>query len=132
MIRMLSLIAAALALSACYETKGDDSAFASVVWTVFEIDGAAPVNAGVPTLLFNGEGNVSGRGPCNSWGGSYDLRGDRIEITNIFSTKMACPGPIGEEEARFFAALDAVDRIKVAEGGLTLSEGSKARISGRK
>ncbi len=72
-----------------------------------------------------------GAGPAIPGAEATTLKGDRIEITNIFSTKMACPGPVGEEEARFFAALDAVDRIKVAEGTLVLSERGTARLSAR-
>jgi heat shock protein HslJ len=126
MIRILTAVAAFL-LSACDKSAPDESAFAGVLWHVSLIDGTAP--AGPATLLFDGKGNVSGRAPCNSWGANYELRGERLTLTNIFSTKMACDALADEE--RFFEALTASEKIAVADGALVLSEGGRSRIAAR-
>lgn len=134
MIRFLTIIAASLFLFACKTTGNapDTDVFVDVVWIVTEIDGAAPVKAGAPTLLFNNEGSVSGRGSCNSWGASYEAKGAAIDISNIFSTKMACMGAAGEEETKFFNALESVDEIAVEGGALLLSKDGTVRIRSRR
>lgn len=134
MIRSLTIIAASFLLLACKTTANepDSAAFADIVWIVTEIDGATPAKAGAPSLLFNNEGSVSGRGSCNSWGASYEADGAAIDISNIFSTKMACIGPAGEEEMKFFNALESVDTISVEGDGLLLSEGGSVRIRSRR
>jgi heat shock protein HslJ len=134
MIRPLTIVAASFLLLACKTTAGEPEAgeFSDIVWFVTAIDGAAPVKVGAPTLLFNNKGSVSGRGSCNSWGASYEVKGTKIDIRNIFSTKMACIGPAGEEEMKFFDALEAVDAIAVDGDALLLSEAGKVRIRTRR
>lgn len=128
MIRTLTIVAVAILLAGCYKTAVDESAFARVLWTVAEIDGAAP--AGKSTLLFDGDGNVSGRAACNSWGANYEFRGGRLKITNVFATRMACEDAATEQ--RFFDALQAADAIAVEDGALVLSAGKTVRISARR
>jgi heat shock protein HslJ len=126
MLRTLT-IAAALLLPACGKTAVDESDFARVLWTVSEIDGAAP--AGKATLLFDGNGNVSGRAPCNSWGANYEFRGKRLKIANIFATRMSCED--GATEQRFFDALANADALAVEDGALVLIDGKTVLMTAR-
>lgn len=128
MIRILMIAAAASAVGGCAD-KGAapaEDAVAQIVFAVAEIDGAAPASAS--TILFNGDGAVSGRGPCNSWGANYEIRGSSVDISNLFATKMACEPAIDAAETVFFDALGAVTRIETADGVLTLSDEKGARI----
>jgi heat shock protein HslJ len=54
---------------------------------------------------------VSGRGPCNVYGGALDLDGDDgIEITDVRSTQIACEPTVMEAERDYFDALESVTR----------------------
>lgn len=62
---------------------------------------------------------VSGNGGCNSMGGTYELRGDRITFSRVSSTMMACAGGMNTEQA-FFAALGRTNRWRVSGDMLEL------------
>lgn len=63
-------------------------------WKVIEINGTA-INSTMkrkPFLKFSEDNKVSGFAGCNGFGGNYTLKNtSAITISNIISTKMACP-----------------------------------------
>ncbi len=70
---------------------------------------------------------MRGSSGCNSFGASYRINGDEIEIREIESTLMACIEPEGAmgQEQRFVTLLSASERYRIAGGQLQLmgSEG---------
>src|SRR6185503_7817197 len=42
------------------------------------------------TLKFGSDGRVTGSGGCNTVGGSYQVQGDTLRFSQLFSTRRAC------------------------------------------
>jgi putative lipoprotein len=85
-------------------------------WVAEDIDGAGVIDNAQSTVQFSSDGRISGRGACNSYGGTVDLKGAQIIIGELLSTKMACPEAVMDQEARFMAALQATRTYRMEEG----------------
>ena len=68
------------------------------------------------TLTIDGDA-VSGRGPCNSYHGHFELDEHTVHITDLAMTKMACEPPTMRAEDEWVAALTAVDHAEVNDDG---------------
>jgi heat shock protein HslJ len=91
-------------------------------WRVEEIAGA-PVSGESPiTLKLDAGGGASGRGGCNSYGGSYALAGDALHFGPMAATRMACAPALMDQEQRYFDTLAKVERYAVADDGALLLE----------
>lgn len=65
------------------------------------------------TLAVDGD-RVSGRAPCNTYRGTFDLgAGDSVEIGDLAVTRMACEQATMDAEAEYLEALEAVDHVEV-------------------
>jgi heat shock protein HslJ len=74
-------------------------------WIATEI-GGQPVARGVETTFdLDIDGNVSGHGGCNRYGGTATAEGDTIRFGMMQSTRMACQAPETTQESRFHQAL---------------------------
>jgi heat shock protein HslJ len=71
-----------------------------------------PAKDGPFMLLEKVTGKVNGSGGCNSFFGSYTRSDDKIDISNIASTKKYCV-ELQELENAYFAALDAANRYSL-------------------
>lgn len=82
----------------------------------------APVTASVPvTLEFDATGQVGGNAGCNTFGGSYTVDGETIELGEIFSTLMACAEMnVMELEQRYLDALNTANRFAIESDQLTI------------
>lgn len=78
-----------------------------------------PNKAGVFTLIFNVDGNLSGKTDCNGFFGGYTFGSDGfIKFGPLGSTLMFCDG---SEEQVFTGAIGKVDRYSIdASGNLLL------------
>ena len=73
------------------------------------------------TLKFTSDGRVNGSGGCNSFGGNYNVQGDRITFARIFSTRRACvETEANRQESEYFAALGSANRFRLAARALTI------------
>jgi heat shock protein HslJ len=74
------------------------------------------------TLVFGTNGKISGFGGCNTYGGNYVQKRDRLTLSNLTFTERACL-PANDEESKFFEVLGKVDRFDVdtSKTQLTLS-----------
>jgi heat shock protein HslJ len=107
------------------------AAIAGSVWLAEEIAGAAVTGDMPITLRFDADGGASGRGGCNSYGGSYTLTGDALSFGPIAATRMACEPALMDQEQRYFDTLAKVTRYAVADDGallLTTGEGKEIRF----
>jgi len=94
--------------------------FGGTSWQLATINGekvAADVTA---TLQFGEDGQVSGSGGCNTYGGPYTVKGHQIDIGPLISTRMACPTAQTAVETVFLGGLEEVVSWKVGGGRLTL------------
>jgi len=93
-------------------------------WTLVQFDDGDPAPTERPITAVFGDGKVSGSGGCNRYSaGVTSPSAGALKVGPIAATKMACPGPVGGNEQRYFAALSKVDRYSLEEGGLVLSPG---------
>lgn len=85
-------------------------------------DAETPIIEGsTVTLEFNADNAVTGSGGCNFYGGSYEIDGETITMSEIISTMMACtPDALMTQETAYLNALSSVTRYAVASDVLTL------------
>jgi heat shock protein HslJ len=73
------------------------------------------------TLKFGEDGRASGSTGCNSYGGTYEVRGDRISFGRLISTKRACLDQnANQQEQQFLAALESANRFRLTSDRLTI------------
>jgi len=99
--------------------QADDAAENALegTWRLIEIDGA-PTAEGAESTLIVSPGEIGGNGGCNTYGGTLEVDDSNIDITNVFSTMMACDHL--QQEQAFFAALEAAQSYEIADGALLL------------
>jgi heat shock protein HslJ len=134
-----------LGIAACApsSTPGDETASAAGSvsqtsalvgprWRLVELEGQPSIAGGgarEPHLVFSRSDNVDrvgGATGCNSMGGTYEVEGDRIRFSELFSTKMACvEDDRMSQEARFLGALQLADRYAISGDTLTLVAGAE-------
>lgn len=73
------------------------------------------------TLKFGEDGRASGSTGCNSYGGTYQVRGDNISFGRLISTRRACLDQnANQQEQRFLAGLEAANRFRLSSNRLTI------------
>ncbi|WP_458315618.1 META domain-containing protein [Mycolicibacterium brisbanense] len=113
-------LAAALVLAGCSSTAGADSAaspegrtFVSVAVDGEQIPGGGPLTVG-----FDGD-RISTFAGCNHGSGTAELADGRI-VTQLASTMMACPPPLGDADAWVSKFFQAGPSWSLADDTLTL------------
>jgi heat shock protein HslJ len=108
-------------------------------WQLVQI-GATPAQreAGVHArparlVLRREDHRYDGSSGCNRIFGTYRLDGESLGLAPVASTKMACPGPLMQQERKLVAALEATTRYRAAGHVLQLFSGDKlvARFESR-
>ena len=99
-------------------------------WRLVEVQGQQVITTGVrePHLIFSRDSvdRVSGQTGCNHLGGRFSAEGERIQFSEMFSTRAACAQDEGNhQETRFFAALREADRYAIRGETLTLRAGER-------
>jgi heat shock protein HslJ len=110
-----------LVLAACAGTGGTTSdPLDGTSWRLTMLDGASLVPGTEITATFE-DGEVSGKA-CNIYGGQYQVSGDKLTITRVFWTEMACMDPQGimEQETAFFNLLTSAQSFKLTAGRLLI------------
>ena len=72
-----------------------------VGWTLPDF---VPIKGKLPVLIFKGN-QVSGNSGCNQFSGSVSVNGTSITFSNLSTTRMACDGPVMQQEQTFLKAL---------------------------
>ena len=66
-------------------------------------------------IAFKPDGKAIGHGGCNRFSGSYEeSEGGKLSLGPVAATRMACVGPGGAVEARFFEVLEKTDSVVAA------------------
>ena len=119
-IRIALLLPALAVLMAC-AMPGAPAATPNLVGTEWRLQalGETPALPQVEaTLAFPESGRVAGFSSCNRYFGTYTLVQDKIAFGQMGMTRMACIGAAGEQEARYMAALQKAQTLRV--DGVTL------------
>lgn len=73
------------------------------------------------TLRLGEDGRAGGSTGCNSYGGTYQVRGDTISFGRIVATRRACLDQnANEQEHRFLSALESASRFRLSSNRLTI------------
>ena len=103
------------------------SNFFGTQWKLTRIEGK-PVNSDRAFIRFDDEKNsAGGNGGCNVFGGDLEKNGNRIKISNVFSTKMFCENG-SDVENKFFVQLDRVNKYEIKNGKLFLMAKNKVLL----
>ena len=74
-------------------------------------------------------GQVSGSGGCNGYGGRYELSGNRLSIPEpLIHTEMSCGEDRDQQEREFFMALQSAESYLIVEKSLTINCGDKILV----
>lgn len=109
----------ALAAPALADGLAPAGNLADTKWTLVSIDGAA-TDPAVTTTLNVTDAGIGGNGGCNTYGGKLVYTADGIDISEVFSTMMACDG-LSQEQA-YFKALEAATGYTATSTTLTLTD----------
>ncbi len=75
-----------------------------------------------PTLNFGEDGRASGSTGCNSFSGTYTVRGDTISFGRMISTKRACLDQrANQQEQSYLAALEQARWFRLGSDRLTIN-----------
>jgi heat shock protein HslJ len=91
-------------------------------WRLSQLGDQAAVKDTSVTLVFAEEGQVTGSGGVNRFGGKCELKADgQITIQNIFATeKAALDENVMKQESQFFQLLAMSKRALLSEGNLVI------------
>jgi heat shock protein HslJ len=123
--RLLATLAVVtlLALAACSGTgPAVEDPLDGTSWVLVGYGLAAVLPGTEITATFE-DGQVGGSSGCNTYGGSYEVKGETISVTEIFMTEMACLDPEGvmEQEQTYLEYLSGVTTFRVSEGQLQMT-----------
>jgi heat shock protein HslJ len=119
-ILALFLIAVGLVLSSCAGTGSQQTDLNGTSWTLTQIQGKPVLADTRPDLSFD-NGQASGTGSCNGFGGDYTLSGNKLTFGPLMSTMMACmPQEVMDQEKAYFSALNSTASFRVEGDRLTL------------
>jgi heat shock protein HslJ len=96
-------------------------------WIVEDIDRAGIIDNSRASLNFGDDGHLYGRGSCNTYNARYTLTGEALTVQNPATTLMACAPSLMEQEGRFFAVLQGVQRFEIDPTGALILHGGPGR-----
>jgi heat shock protein HslJ len=98
-------------------------------WVVVAVGGTpVPEGGDPPTLVFDGDGRVSGSGGVNRLAGPYAVADGVLTAGPLMTTRMAGPPEWNDVEVRLLAALERP--MPVAADGDRLTLGDVALVRG--
>src|SRR5215213_7754295 len=113
--RCAALLTAAWALAGCGSMAAPGGPFpeglAGTAWRANTLAGQPVDDTMAVTLEFVGSDRIAGKAACNRYNGPLRVVDGRLQIGPLASTRMACPPPLMEAEARFLAALEGAQRF---------------------
>ncbi|RJQ42383.1 MAG: META domain-containing protein [Anaerolineaceae bacterium] len=99
-------------LSACGQISAKDP-LNKTAWSLSAIDETPSMKGTKVTVDFS-DGQISGSAGCNSYGGSYKIKGEKITISSLVMTMMACQDTgVMEQEQTFIQYLQDAQTFKV-------------------
>jgi len=89
-------------------------------WVLTALNGQPVMENSQASLSFT-DGQASGNGSCNSFGGEYTRDGSGLTFGALTTTLMACADPgVMDQETAYYAALSATTSFQLDGGMLTL------------
>ena len=119
------MLVLALLLSAC----AAPGAGLSGEWTLVSLNGQEPLAGSTLTAIFE-DGRVGGQAGCNSYGGPYSVSGQKLTISDLAQTLLACMEPAGlmEQESAFLQTLSQAASYSIAGDRLEIQNAAGETI----
>lgn len=131
----IALLAAGL-VAGCGSGISLDESIEGPVWRLEQLGGEAVAPTGDPqrdpqVQFDRRNGRVSGSGGCNRVTGTFERSGSSLRMSQLASTRVACPDPaLGVSESQFFAALQATTSYRMqGQSRLSLLDASGRTIA---
>lgn len=120
-------IALTFVLAACGDSGAND--LRGTAWELASLSGSGLLPGTSITIEFSDDG-VSGSAGCNHYWGSYQVSGNSLTMSDVFSTEMGCPEPLGilEQEGVYLAALNVGDSYQFAGDQLEIFDEVGKRV----
>ena len=99
----------------------DGPALEGTQWTLVALGGEPPLTGTAPSAEFSAD-QIRGSAGCNTYSGTYAVRGGEISISDVANTEMWCADPEGvmDQEQAFLAALRSAASYRLAGEQLEL------------
>jgi heat shock protein HslJ len=121
-------------LSFSREVPPEPLPLVGTTWTLTSIasgDAVTSVVSGTEiTVEFADDETVSGSAGCNRFSGTYTVAGDRLSLSPLAATKMACADYVMAQEGVFLDAMTEVASFAIEDAQLTVFDGSGAMLLG--
>ncbi len=130
---LYSLSILALMAAGCANTGAMSGAdpIVGTTWQLASLGATAPTGSEA-TITFGDDGRVYGTTGCNRYFGTYELAaGGALSLSQVGSTRMACPSSDMAQETQFLDALSRADRVEVDGGRLALVGGGDELLTFR-
>jgi putative lipoprotein len=125
MVRILMVVLVALIVVSCGQAP---SSLNNATWELVAVNGNVIEEPNMPILRF-GEGNIEGKGFCNSYSAEYQVNGDALTIAPIVATEMACEDVVFNIlEREYLTTLNGATRYSVDGDTLQLFDANGAVI----
>ncbi|GLS32369.1 putative lipoprotein [Mesorhizobium albiziae] len=86
------------------QTRPEDMIF-DRTWLAEDIEQRGVIDTAQSTLRIGSDGKISGIGACNNYFSTASVKGTKLQIGEIGSTRKLCPPAIMDQERKFFEAL---------------------------
>jgi heat shock protein HslJ len=86
------------------------------------------LSATQPTATYSADGQVTGCGGCDMFGGPFQSTAATLSIATFASTCMACDEPVMDKEADYFAGLQMYSTYRLEHSRLELFDDSGATL----
>ncbi len=96
-------------------------------WIVEDIGGKGIIDHSRASIRFGDDGKVSGHATCNRYQATYEVSGKSLVISNIVSTRMACPDALMDQESNFLELLQAAVSYEFSEDGALVIKTKEGR-----
>lgn len=124
----LGVVLVALVAGCGDDATEEPASLAGTSWALVDgVDVPQDIAVTKPTAAFDDE-VMSGTTGCNTYGGSYTLDGDAIEIGALAMTQIACMAPADAIEAMYVDKLGDVRRWSLDGEELVLADDDGAEL----
>src|SRR5215212_3232080 len=122
---VLVLMSLAVQAQTSRDLSTDQRVLAGTEWQLASLGPAGAETGVVPgtsvTIRFGQDDRASGSTGCNSYGGTYQVRGDNLSFSRIVSTRRACLDQnANEQEHRFLSIIETANRFRLSSNRLTI------------
>lgn len=118
---LMTALAIPMSLQAQGASDMTSSTLSGGIWKVIGLTGQVLPSSGSPTIEFLPDGHVAGHSGCNRFRGAWAQEGEKLELSQVVGTMMACEQPKMKVEAALHRALARTRLVTItAEGTLEL------------